>query len=174
METEVKIQIRSSEIDGLRRRLEDQGAIRLQEPKEEINSLFDDPKLSLHRSGCALRLRKYGGQTSLTFKGPVVEHPAFKQRPEVETRVEDFQALGTILEQIGLRVVFEYRKVREIYRLSLSGQEASISIDQTPVGCFVEVEGPEATILEVTHRFGWSPEEFIRKNYVDLYREAGL
>ena len=48
--------------------------------------------------------------------------------------------MRAILENLGYRQVFRYQKYRESWRHR--GQE--IEIDETPIGCFLEIEGDEA------------------------------
>ena len=49
------------------------------------------------------------------------------------------------------------------------GQAHQVCLDQTPVGCFIEIEGSAEGIKYLAAHFGWT--EFITKSYVDLYLE---
>ena len=94
-----------------------------------------------------------------------------KKRKEFEAGVRGPGALQDVLEGLGMRVCFQYSKMREIHRLEVNGQSILVCLDQTPVGTFVEIEGPEREIQELAKEFGWGPDSFIRKSYVELYRE---
>jgi adenylate cyclase class 2 len=171
LETEVKIRITQEDLDGVRARLTQLGARCLSPRSEEKNILFDFPDRNLETTGCAVRLRTYGDKTTLTFKGEIQEDPRFKKRQELETRVEDPQAMIKVLEGLGMHVCFEYSKIREVYTLAADQEQAEICLDETPVGTFVEIEGPEDTIESLASQLGWTPDSFIRSNYVEMYLE---
>ena len=171
LETEVKIRITQEDLDPIRARLKELGAHCLSPRREEKNVLFDFADRNLETCGCAVRLRTFGEKTTLTFKGEIQEDPLFKKREELETRVEDPQALIKVLEALGMHICFEYSKFREIYRLSVDQHKGEICLDETPVGTFVEIEGSEEAIEALAAQLGWTPDSFIRRNYVEMYLE---
>jgi adenylate cyclase class 2 len=173
-EVEVKIRISEDQIPWLRETASRFGFEQTCPPTAECNLLFDYSDGRLRESGQALRLRQYGNQSWITFKGPKVADPLLKIRLELETVVEDFETARRILEQLGLHVSFRYDKTREKYRTGEGPDAGELSIDQTPVGCFVEIEGSRQTIRRLAHDFGWSEGDFVTANYVDLYAEQGL
>ncbi|RPJ86505.1 MAG: CYTH domain-containing protein [Acidobacteria bacterium] len=169
IETEAKFEVKRDDLESVRRQLIELGASAFAGPHTEENELYDFPDARLARSGCALRLRAYGNQNLLTFKGPIQSDPLLKRREEIETDVQQAQAVKTILSRLGLAVSFGYRKTREILRIEQGEHTLQVCLDETPVGCFVEVEGDAAGIKQLAARFGWT--EFITKSYVDLYLE---
>ena len=169
IETEAKFEVTRGDLEKVRERLIQLGARPLSGPHKEENELYDFSDGRLARSGCALRLRSYAGESLLTFKGAVESDPLLKKREEIETRVERGEALRNILGRLGLAVSFGYRKTREILQIDCGGQPLQVCLDETPVGCFVEIEGDAGGIKQLAARFGWT--EFITKSYVDLYRE---
>jgi adenylate cyclase class 2 len=172
LETEVKIRITQEDLEGVRARLTQLGANCLSPRGEEKNTLFDFPDRNLETTGCAVRLRTYGETTTLTFKGEIQEDPRFKKRQELETHVDDPEAMIKVLEGLGMHICFEYSKIREVYALSVDQEQAEICLDETPVGTFVEIEGPEDAIEALASQLGWTPDSFIRRNYVEMYLEA--
>ncbi len=171
LETEVKVEIDSSDLEPIRHQLIELGARRVFERGREENFLFDFPKPRLAPSGCTLRLRTYANQTLLTFKEKVQPDSLFKKREELETQVENGEIGCRILQALGLRIQFHYWKFREIYQLSSKHHTASICLDETPVGTFIEIEAPEKTIQTIAKQLGFPPECFIRKGYIEIYRE---
>ncbi len=169
IETEAKFEVRPGDLEKVRQQLIQLGARPFAGPHNEENELYDFPDGRLARAGCALRLRSYAGQSLLTFKGVVQSDPLLKKREEIETRVEKADALRTILGRLGLAVSFGYRKTREILQIEHGGQPLQVCLDETPVGCFVEIEGAAEGIKQLAARFGWT--EFITKSYIDLYLE---
>ena len=67
----------------------------------------------------------------------------------------------------GVRVWFRYQKYREEFALG----DVVIAIDETPVGVFVEIEGGEQGIVEVTRALGRSPDDFVLDSYRCLFME---
>lgn len=172
LETEVKIRVDTEDLESIRQVLRDAG-FRVEHPRaEEVNCLFDWPDGRLAEDGCALRLRRYGARYLLTYKGKLIDDPLFKRREELQTQIADFSSMLRILESLGFRVAFRYDKVREKY-ISSDGK-VEVCIDETPIGCFVEIEGSEEMIETIAERFGWDRSQFINRNYVNLYREQGL
>ncbi|MDA2923263.1 class IV adenylate cyclase [Acidobacteria bacterium AH-259-L09] len=168
LETEVKIRISQKDLDRIRTRLTELGACCVSSRRKEENLLFDFSDRKLEAAGCAVRLRTYGEQATLTFKAKIQDDPLYKKREELETPVNDPEAMQEILEALGMNVYFEYSKFREIYELSLDKQEIEICLDETRIGAFVELEGSTDLIEKVAAKFGWAPELFIRKNYVEM------
>jgi adenylate cyclase, class 2 len=120
----------------------------------------------------------------LTFKSPpeqmaigAVAVPVdrrHKVREELETVLVDAKMVTRIFEGLGLRGWFRYEKYRTPYKLPAREKWAKdlvIDYDETPIGTFVELEGPAAAIDEAARRLGYGTREFITKNYLVLYLE---
>jgi len=138
----------------------------------ESNYLFDFPDLRLCRSGCLLRLRFAGAESLLTFKGPPLRTRRYGSRREIETRVEDGALLQEVLKSLGLKSVFVYEKYRTIFaganRAGFHGSPL-VAYDETPIGNYLELEGPEKWIDKVASRLGYSPRDYITSTYLALY-----
>ncbi len=173
IETEIKVRIAREELDSIRARLAELGASCLAPRQKEENWLFDFCDQNLRAAGCAVRLRVYGKETFLTFKGKAQDDPRFKKRDELESSVDDPDRIKSLLKQLGLSVCFTYSKFREIFQLRVNQGHIEICLDETPVGTFAEIEGPETEIEDLAARFGWTPDSFIRTNYVEMYEKAG-
>lgn len=135
----------------------------------EDNVLFDDDGHGLRAGGKLLRLRRAGGAALLTFKAPSQGVPGIKTRAEIESRVEDPDALRAILEGVGLRPVFRYQKYREAY----AWRDAEIVLDETPVGTYLEIEGPASTIQAAADGLGYQPADYILESYAGLFLASG-
>ena len=171
-ETEIKLLAR--ERMQVRKRLSQLGFKVLKARHFESNCLFDFPDLRLRRSGCLLRLRFAGGEDLLTFKGPPLHPRRYESRREIETRVEDGVLLREVLKNLGLKQVFIYEKYRTIFvegiKSDLHGLP-QVAYDETPIGNYLELEGPEKWIDEVAARLGYSRQDYITSNYLALYCE---
>jgi adenylate cyclase class 2 len=135
----------------------------------EDNLLFDDATRSLEASGRALRLRRTAAAGIVTYKGPRVPDAGIKSRPEIEVTVGDADAAQQVPEALGYRPVFRYQKYREAYRW----RDAEIVIDETPIGTFLEVEGPVETIHAAAAALGRGPADYVQDSYAALFVATG-
>jgi adenylate cyclase class 2 len=121
----------------------------------------------------------------LTFKRPTAQqtashtsrYPSFgshKIRDEIEAQVTESGNLIKIFEGLGMRGWFRYEKYRTTYQLPAAKSWARgllIEIDETPIGTFVELEGPPAAIDRAATELGYSKTDYIVTNYLALYAE---
>ena len=132
----------------------------------EDNVVFDTPQTALRRAGCLLRLRTVRRRSVLTFKGPAAPG-RHKSRDEIETPVADASALQAILQRLGFSPVFRYQKYRTEF--AMPGQEGLATLDETPIGCFIEVEGSPAWIDRAAAALGFTETDYITASYGRLY-----
>jgi len=143
----------------------------------ERNLLFDFPDCRLRKSRTALRLRFENGRNLMTYKGAPVDAPGYKVRREIETEVKDGLRMKQTLEALGLREVFRYEKYRTKYKQPSHGRRrgskgrapGELDFDQTPIGDFIELEGPKRWIDFVARQLGYGREDYITQSYASLY-----
>jgi adenylate cyclase class 2 len=174
-EIEIKLEIQS--LREIKRRLLSLGC-RITQPRHfESNTLFDFPDLRLWKARCLLRLRREGDSWLLTFKGTPARSRRYKVRREIETHLEDGQMVEEILERLGLSPAFRYEKFRTVYALdrrrAKTGQ-GLLLCDETPIGNYLELEGPRRWIDEVARRLGFGPRDYITASYASLHRQRCL
>jgi adenylate cyclase class 2 len=200
MARETEIKLRISDMRAFHRALKRIGA-RLAGPGSskvhEENVIFDTPQGGLAKHGQLLRIRtetpEIGGKAKtagpkqrvvLTFKQPMV-HPAgagmesasygsYKVRDEIELEVTDPRNLTRIFEGLGMSGWFRYEKYRTTFRMPDSKAWANgllIELDETPIGTFVELEGPASAIDRAAEELGFSKHDYVLKNYLRLYME---
>ena len=120
----------------------------------------------------------------LTFKRPAASsavtsdpgsgHGSYKVREEIEVEVGDAVVLTKIFEGLGMSGWFRYEKYRTTYRLPASKPWANgllVELDETPIGNFVELEGPSQAIDRAAEELGFSKRDYVLKNYLVLYVE---
>jgi len=200
MAREIEIKLRISDEKALRRTLKRLGARALgggSARLHELNVIFDTPEGGLAKHGQLLRIRTEAAETKskkgkaaperrvlLTFKRPIVEGKApstsaqenhrHKVREEIELEVADASLLTKIFEGLGMRGWFRYEKYRTTFRLPAALSWAKgllIELDETPIGTFVELEGPSAAIDRAAQELGFSRQDFVLKSYLALYVE---
>jgi adenylate cyclase class 2 len=197
-ETEIKLKI--SELPAFHRALKRIGA-RPAGPGtskvHEENVIFDTPQGGLSKHGQLLRIRtetpEQRGKSKptvskqrvvLTFKQPITEQAGsvmdggsygpYKVREEIEVEVAEAGSLTRIFEGLGMNGWFRYEKYRTTFRLPDSNAWAQgllIELDETPIGTFVELEGPAAAIDRAAKELGFSKHDYVLKNYLRLYVE---
>ena len=161
---EVEIKFRVDQVRALARRLRAAG-FRLVTPRtHERNTLYDLPGRVLQKRGEVLRLRKYGDEWLVTHKakGEVTRH---KTRVETETKVADGEKLEKILLSLGYAPTFHYEK----FRAEWSDGGGHVVVDETPIGCFGEIEGPARWIDRTAQLLSIDRNSYITQSYVELF-----
>jgi adenylate cyclase class 2 len=200
MAQEIEIKLRISDQKAFRRSLKRLGAHPVDRGSgrvHECNVIFDTPEGGLAKHGQLLRIRTEtpetkpkkgqvasGQRTLLTFKRPIVkgtsasessqETHRHKVREEIEVEVADATVLAKIFEGLGMRGWFRYEKYRTTFRLPATSRWAKgllIELDETPIGIFVELEGPPAAIDQAAQELGHTRRDYVLKNYLALYVE---
>lgn len=121
----------------------------------------------------------------LTYKRPTQEDDPetisgrgvakYKIREELELELSNAGTISKILEGLGMDGWFRYEKYRATYQLPKSARWAKgllIELDETPVGTFVELEGPIPAIDRAAAALGFSKKDYIAKSYLQLYLES--
>lgn len=103
---------------------------------------------------------------TLTFKGRPLPGP-HKNREELETGLSDPARFAEILARLGFHPVFRYEKYRTEFRMKRGPGMAML--DETPIGVYVELEGPPTWIDRTARRMGFSPRDYITASYARLY-----
>lgn len=200
MAQETEIKLRISDTRALLRQLKKLGARPVGGGTGRVhqeNVIFDTPQGGLAKHGQLLRIRTETPGSKriknspplkrkfvLTFKHPI-EKPfesgpqdsskaIHKVREELELEITDAAALSKIFQGLGMSGWFRYEKYRTTLRLPASQNWARgllIELDETPIGAFVELEGPAEAIDRAAGQLGFSKRDYILKNYLVLYIE---
>ncbi len=175
---EAEIKLAGPTLDALQQQLIAAGyTLELMTPRHfEDNWLFDTPARSLFHLRQALRLRIRGDMEGaiLTHKGKPVEDSdgGVKVREEIELTVSDGPAMMRVLEKLGFEKTFRYQKFRTTYRLyHPNGIELRAMFDETPLGCFVELEGDKPVIERFIQHLGLTRGDYLTASYPRLQFE---
>jgi adenylate cyclase class 2 len=171
MHPEIEIKLALHDPRVTLRRLAELGFRRVHRRSFERNTLFDFPDSRLRNADSLLRVRLEDGRSRLTFKGPRVNRDPFKERLEIETDVRDGSEAGRILVALGLRDAFRYEKFRTVYRRRGDPERAEVAYDETPIGTYLELEGPRRWIDKMARGLGFARREYITASYGRLYLE---
>ncbi|MGC8915776.1 MAG: class IV adenylate cyclase [Thermoanaerobaculum sp.] len=165
LEQELKFRVGSLEV--LRGLLSQHGAHRESPPDLERNWVLDDVAGSLRARGVLLRVRTWGCKAWLTFKGPATFEGGIKSRQEIETEVANGEVTLAILSAVGFAVAFYYEKKRELWRWG----DVAVALDETPMGSFVELEGPPGALAPCARSLGLELDHGLRASYLELWGE---
>jgi adenylate cyclase, class 2 len=134
----------------------------------EANTVFDRAGAPLRRAKTLLRLRQAGGKATLTYKGAPLPS-RHKSREEVESEVGDPRDFAAILDRVGFHPVWRYEKYRTEYTLDRGPGTATL--DDTPIGVYIELEGGARWIDRMARSMGFTPRDYNTKSYAQLYAE---
>ncbi len=167
VETEAKIRV--SSLPAVKKKIRATGGRLLNARTFEKNTLFDLPEGDLRASGRSFRVRRYGSTGSVTLKGAARVFAGVKSREELETHVSSPEVLSEILHAIGFIPQFRYEKFREVWKVG----STLVCLDETPLGHFVEIEGPISAISRVAKSLGLDPADFLSDSYPALWSGSG-
>ena len=165
-ETEIKLRLDGA--DQGRQLLKRAGFRVVRRRVLEDNTLFDTADRKLQRAGLALRVRQCGRRVVLTYKGSaqVSKH---KSREELELEISDAATFTQILARLDLHPGFRYQKYRTEFAERGGGGLATL--DETPVGCYLELEGAPEWIDRTAAELGFGPADYITASYASLYTQ---
>jgi adenylate cyclase class 2 len=167
VESEIKLRMPGPE--AARAAVAGLGARLLRSRHFEDNVLLDDAAGRLGAGGQLLRIRRTPQEGRLTYKGPRLDSGEVKAREEIEVSVGEPDDLQSLLAALGLRPVFRYQKYRETY----SWKDVEIVVDETPMGTFLEIEGPVEGIHAAADALGYRRADYITDSYAGLFFAAG-
>jgi adenylate cyclase, class 2 len=194
---EIEIKLRVVDVAALCSRLKDVRAREIAPRTHELNTLYDTYQKGLRRRGQLIRIRieqsapifgksrrNENAAAILTYKGPSrsSHNPKiagrqsnlrrhFKIKEEAEVSLGGALQMDRILRALGFHPVFRYEKFRTTFALpGVNGLK--IELDETPVGIYLELEGPVAGIDRAARLLGYDRKEYMTDTYGSLYLDA--
>ncbi len=163
-ENEIKVPV--PDLPALLARLQELGFRVLHPRVLESNVIYDTPDATLRARGELIRIRQAGDASIFTYKGPatVTRH---KEREELELTVGDPDQLGTILQRLGFVPRFRYEKLRTEW--AIPNDAGILMVDETPIGVYMELEGPPDWIDRIAPQLGYSVSDYLNLSYARLY-----
>jgi adenylate cyclase, class 2 len=165
LEQEVKLPF--SDVEAAEQAVKSAGGRLLHARRLIDDRLFDDEQNWLRERGCALRLRQDGERAFITWKGPAASGAAVKSREELETEVKNAETVFAIVSNLRYSQRFRSQKYRTEYEI----QNALVTVDETPIGVFVEIEGTPSLIATVAQALGRSSADYVLDSYPSLWRQ---
>ena len=134
----------------------------------ERNLVLDDEGGSLREHGMLLRVRGAGKTVTCTFKGPVMPG-RHKSRVEDEFTASDLDSCLAVFAGLGFHEAFRYEKYRTEF--ARDREPGIATIDETPIGVYMELEGPARWIDRTAKTLGFSRDAYITASYGQLYTD---
>ena len=145
----------------------------------EQNLVLDNARGTVKSSGLLLRVRTSGKRNErqgalCTFKGPATDTPTHhKQRVEREFLASSADECLAVFAGIGFHPAFRYEKYRTVFarraKRGEKGKQGLITVDETPIGVFMELEGPGLWIDRTAKELGFSRDDYITMSYARLW-----
>lgn len=104
----------------------------------------------------------------LTYKGKAAIGK-YKDRDELEVEVSDPRRLSEMLERLDFVPTFRYEKFRTEYRRP--GEAGLATLDETPIGVYLELEGAPGWIDRAARRLGFAESDYSTASYGGLYAD---
>jgi len=143
MQLEVEQKFPVADLAAVERQLRAWGA-EIGSAGEEVDQYFAHPARDFSQTDEALRIRRKGDTTLITYKGPKIDQTT-KTRREIELPLgsgeQAARQWGELLIALGFRHVAQVRKERRKCRVAREGFEVEICLDEVEgLGSFVELE----------------------------------
>lgn len=173
IEREIKIPVVDPQ-DAIERILRAGAALGL--PRHWERNWVLDRAEELLRARSLLRVRDRWSESGdalgavVTVKRPLESAAAaegIKERHEEEVAVADAAGTVQVFSRLDYRVVRRYHKVRTAWWLD----EHEIVLDETPIGPWIEIEGPQPS--SIARQLGL-PEQGDLRNYLSIYEAERL
>lgn len=186
---EVEVKLRVRDLAGLLGRLRELGA-KCEGSVHEENTLYDTSTRDFQRMQAILRVRRESAARLpgkprrrgkriksagglITYKGMLSGKRGsgsgkYKVREEIEYRVKNAARIERLFARLGLCRGFRYEKYRTKYELA-AFPGLQVDLDETPIGTFLELEGPQRAIDGAARALGYSENDYIAVSYLELY-----
>jgi adenylate cyclase, class 2 len=178
-EVELKFPLRDG--PAMHERLKSLGAT----PGESLSQrdrYFNHPSRDFRQTNEALRIRSVGGQSCVTYKGPVLDREV-KLRREIElpigTTPAEGESFAEMLALLGFREVRSVAKTRRPFHLVWNDVPMELALDEIAgLGSFVEIETladdanrdvRRAAVLDLAQHLGLGEPE--RRSYLKMLLE---
>lgn len=163
-ENEIKVAVH--DLHALEERLGELGFLIIRPRVFESNIIYDTPTGDMRARGELIRIRQAASEIIFTYKGPatISRH---KEREELEVAIGTPETFAIILQRLGYVPRFRYEKFRTEW--ARPGEEGVLMVDETPVGTYMELEGPGHWIDSLAAELGYSDSDYVNLSYARLY-----
>jgi adenylate cyclase class 2 len=166
IETEIKLRVASL---AKTRRMFRNAGYEVRAPRVfEQNLVLDDAKSSLRTGGLLLRVRSAGSIVTCTLKKKELAG-RHKSREEREFQSSSLTETLAVFDALGYREAFRYEKYRTEF--ARDGEGGHVTLDETPMGAFMELEGKAPWIDRTAKAFGFTLADYVTDSYALLWEK---
>lgn len=164
MKNEIEAKFVNINIDDIRSRLTELGAILIQPMRDMQRVTIDTPELK--KKDAFVRIRNEGDKTTITYKQ--FNSLSIDGVKEVEITVDDFDTAVTLFKEAGLA----YGSLQESRRETWKLDEVEIVIDEWPwLSPYIEIEAPsEDLVISTSEKLGFNWVDAIFGDVMAAYR----
>lgn len=164
MKNEIEVKFVNINIDDIRLRLTELGAILIQPMRDMQRVTIDTPELK--KKDAFVRIRNEGDKTTITYKQ--FNSLSIDGVKEVEITVDDFDTAITLFKEAGLA----YGSLQESRRETWKLDEVEIVIDEWPwLNPYIEIEAPsEDLVISTSEKLGFNWDDAIFGDVMAAYR----
>lgn len=159
---EIEVKIKIDSIEDIKKKLKTLGGKEKERVFEDAEYFdFDDGRIK--KNDQVIRLRN----GVLAYKGPA-RSSNMMDREEIEVKVDEKK-----MKEIFLKIGLKPKKVIQKYRTRFlfDNRKGEVTVDETPIGNYIEIEGTEKFILDMTKKLGYTSKDHIVKTYGYLAKE---
>lgn len=165
IEIELKFQINSEDIVGIHNKLRDLGFFISKQRVHEMNMMYDNKSELMQKTNGRIRIRKSGNDIEFAYKKPL-DQGHIKKEIEYEVTVSDLPNLTQIIEMMEFYPTTSYER----YRAEYVKDGVKVTLDEYPFSSFVEIEGDEEDIVEVSNQLGFDISSNLKDPCDTLFR----
>ncbi len=164
MKNEIEAKFVNINIDDIRSRLTELGAILIQPMRDMQRVTIDTPDLK--KKDAFVRIRNEGDKTTITYKQ--FNSLSIDGVKEIEITVDDFDTAVALFKEAGLAYGSLQESRRETWKLG----EVEIVIDEWPwLNPYIEIEAPsEALVISTSEKLGFNWDDAIFGDVMAAYR----
>lgn len=164
MKNEIEAKFVNINIEDIRSRLTELGAILIQPMRDMQRVIIDTPELK--KKDAFVRIRNEGDKTTITYKQ--FNSLSIDGVKEVEITVDDFDTAVTLFKEAGLA----YGSLQESRRETWKLDEVEIVIDEWPwLNPYIEIEAPsEDLVILTSEKLGFNWDDAIFGDVMAAYR----
>lgn len=169
-EIEVKFKLDQNNIVEIKKRLVALGYLSTGREFHRTYSPFK-PDYSCAKSGIFMRTRIEGSRHTMTVKVKSEQDTKYVKREEIEMEIEDAEKGAKMFQALGFSLVRIFERYRENWKHS-DHNKSIISIDELPIGTYLEIEGTPTDIEFMIKEFNLHPDKRITVSYWALYEQS--
>lgn len=171
IETEIKLAVKESLVKDIIAKIEKEFGCKKSDPFHQTTHQFFFEDYTKQNAFPRIR-NEDDGSISLTVKAKLKENSDFFKRIELETTIDDAEKVIDMMPFFGFPKKISWEKKRHSFLMnSDTDTYVCFSLDETPMGWFLEIEAEDAKIEEAIIRLELQEAKRINRAYLGLWED---